>query len=188
MKQEGKRVAKSTRIASDDAHSQLHRKLAPMQVKFVEEYLQDLNATQAAIRAGYSAKSAAETAVKLCQKVQVQRAIQEGIAARALRTGITADRVLLELERMAFFDPADYTKINSPADIKALPEDQRRAIVGWKYDKLGNFTVDFAKVPTLTLLGRHLSMWTDKVEVKVESELADRLKRARERAGKRGAA
>ena len=64
------------------------------QRRFVEEYLIDLNITQAAIRAGYSAKSAARIGVKLVNKSQVQKAIEEAKVKRSKRVGITQDYVL----------------------------------------------------------------------------------------------
>lgn len=81
------------------------RGLTPMQARFVEEYLVDLNATQAAIRAGYSAKRASEIGYQLLQKTTVQQAIQAHQRERSARTGITADRVLQEIARVAFADP-----------------------------------------------------------------------------------
>lgn len=78
--------------------------LTPKQQRFVDEYLVDLNATQAAIRSGYSRRSAAEQGHDLLRKPQVAAAVQAGQAARAERTGITADRVLTELARIAFAD------------------------------------------------------------------------------------
>ena len=80
------------------------------QKRFVEEYLIDLNATQAAIRAGYKAKNgqrASEIGHELLQKTQVSEAISEAIAERSKRTGINADRVLLELARIAFVNADD---------------------------------------------------------------------------------
>ena len=80
------------------------RKLTPKQSAFVEEFAIDMNATQAAIRAGYSAKTAKEQATRLLSNVYVAAEIARGRAARSERTGITADRVLQELARVAFFD------------------------------------------------------------------------------------
>lgn len=80
------------------------------QKRFVDEYLIDLNATQAAIRAGYKAKNgqrASEIGHELLQKTQVSEAISEAIAERSKRTGINADRVLLELARIAFVNADD---------------------------------------------------------------------------------
>lgn len=80
------------------------------QKRFVDEYLIDLNATQAAIRAGYKAENgqrASEIGHELLQKTQVSEAISEAIAERSKRTGINADRVLLELARIAFVNADD---------------------------------------------------------------------------------
>lgn len=74
------------------------------QKKFVEEYLIDLNATQAAIRAGYKAKNAqraSEIGCQLLQKTQVSNEVAKRMAERSRRTGINADRVLIELAKIA---------------------------------------------------------------------------------------
>lgn len=78
--------------------------LSAKQARFVEEYLIDLNATQAAIRAGYSARTATEQASRLLSNVKVATAIQTAQAARSARTGITQDRVLAELAKIGFSD------------------------------------------------------------------------------------
>ena len=83
------------------------RELTGKQKRFVEEYLCDLNATQAAIRAGYSAKTAEWIGPQLLQKTHVAAAIQEAMNKRSVRTEITADRVLREVSHMALYDPAD---------------------------------------------------------------------------------
>lgn len=78
--------------------------LTPKQERFVAEYLIDLNATQAAVRTGYSAKTAASQGARLLKQGGVARAVQAAQQARAVRTEITQDRVLQELARIAFFD------------------------------------------------------------------------------------
>jgi len=78
--------------------------LTPKQARFVAEYLIDLNATQAAVRAGYSARTAASQGARLLKHGGVARAVQAAQQARAVRTEITQDRVLQELARIAFFD------------------------------------------------------------------------------------
>lgn len=78
--------------------------LTPKQGRFVAEYLIDLNATQAAIRAGYSAKTASSQGERLLRNVEVSKALQAAQKAREQRTHITQDRVLQELARIAFFD------------------------------------------------------------------------------------
>ncbi|MGK9252377.1 terminase small subunit [Paenibacillus humicus] len=79
--------------------------LTAKQNKFVAEYLIDLNATQAAIRAGYSKKTAAEQAARLLTNVKVQAAVQSAMAKRAQRTEITADMVLQRWWAIATADP-----------------------------------------------------------------------------------
>jgi phage terminase small subunit len=68
--------------------------LTDKQKRFAEEYLIDLNATQATIRAGYSEKTAYSQCERLLRNVEVQAAISEGQKSRSQRTGITADRVV----------------------------------------------------------------------------------------------
>ncbi|WP_046901038.1 terminase small subunit [Gluconobacter oxydans] len=79
-------------------------KLNEKQARFVEEYLVDLNATQAAIRAGYSEKTAGQFAFGLLKKIEIQSAISEGQKARSARTKISQDRVIQEIARLGLSD------------------------------------------------------------------------------------
>ncbi len=72
--------------------------LTPKQARFVAEYLIDLNATQAAIRAGYSARTAAQGAAQLLSNIKVRSAVDAGIAKRSDKLEITAEKVLRDLE------------------------------------------------------------------------------------------
>lgn len=81
--------------------------LTAKQQRFVAEYLIDLNQTQAAIRAGYSEKTAAEQASRLLTNVKVSEAVQAAMKARSDRTEIDADWVLKRLARDATADLAD---------------------------------------------------------------------------------
>lgn len=177
--------------------------LTAKQQIFVAEYLKDLNATQAAIRAGYSEKTAQEQSSRLLSNVMVSAAVDAATAARAEKLEITADRVLSEIASMAFWDPGELTAedeageddrpewvidgrvihgLRNFADIKRLPEKLRRAIVGWGYDRNQNFTVKLAdKSKALDQLARHLSLYNDKLEVNGVEALADRLARATKR-------
>ena len=76
--------------------------MTPKQQRFVEEYLVDLNATQAALRAGYSAKTARTIAAENLAKPNIQARISTLKQARSERTQIEADRVVQELARVAF--------------------------------------------------------------------------------------
>ena len=83
--------------------------LTPKQSRFVEEYLIDMNATQAAIRAGYSAKTANEQAARLLANVSISDAVRLAMQSRSERTNITADRVLQEFARIGFSDMRRFT-------------------------------------------------------------------------------
>lgn len=156
--------------------------------RFAREYIIDLNATEAVIRAGYQRKSrdgAANKASKLLRDPTVAALIASLKRDQFSRLEIKADRVLLELARMAYMDPGDLAKagVQAPEDIAELPEDVRRAISGWKWDAEGNFIVQWApKQAALEALGRHLKLFVDRVEVKEVGGFAERLARARARA------
>jgi len=77
---------------------------------FCREYLVDLNATQAAIRAGYRAKNADVTGPKMLGKVGIAEFIQQLMTQRAEKVGVTAQSVIEEIAKMAFANMADYTR------------------------------------------------------------------------------
>lgn len=85
--------------------------LEPRQQRFVEEYLIDLNATQAAIRAGYSERTANEQGARLLANVSVRSAISEAQKERSERTGITADLALKEVWSIATADPRELVQV-----------------------------------------------------------------------------
>lgn len=157
------------------------RPLTDRQRIFVAEYLKDRNATQAAIRAGYSAKTANEQGARLLANVSIRRAVNESTKRQIERLEWDAKRTLLEITRMANVDPKIYEGVTCPADVARLPEDARRAIVGWGWDRNGNFTLKFAKERSLEMLGRHFKLFTDVVEIKDETGLAARMDKARKR-------
>lgn len=92
------------------------RKLTPKQAMFVDEYLVDLNATQAALRAGYSEQTAYSIGQENLKKPEIASAIQAAADKRSERTQITADKVLTEIGKLAF------------ADIRKLFDDQGRLL------------------------------------------------------------
>jgi phage terminase small subunit len=105
-------------------------KLNPKQRVFVGEYLCDLNATQAAIRSGYSPKTANRIGAENLTKPVIQSAIQAAMAKREKRTEITQDRVLQEYARIAFFDIGKLVDDKGrPLALKDMDDDTRRAIV-----------------------------------------------------------
>ena len=165
--------------------------MTPKQQRFVEEYLIDLNATQASIRAGYSAKNADKIGPELLGKTGVAEAIQAALALRSRRTEITQDRVLRELARIAFLDPrkvfnwgpngvtllsSDTLSDDDAAAIYEVSEsitESGGAIRGKAYDKQ----------KALELLGRHLGMFTDKIDMNLTLSPAAILEKVRERRG-----
>ena len=142
------------------------------QLKFVEEYLVDLNATQAAIRSGYSPKTADQQASRLLANVKVQQAISIAMAERSRRTGVNQDRVVEELAKIAFVNITDIVDSNGRIRADASEEDTA-CIETIKYKRTDN---EFggsverevkvaSKLKALELLGKHLGMWNDKLDV-----------------------
>lgn len=101
------------------------------QERFVREYLVDLNATQAAKRAGYSEKTAYSLGQRLLKNVEVQATIQKARTEQMERTEITADRVLQEYARIAFFDPRRlFRDDGKPMNITELDQETAAALAG----------------------------------------------------------
>lgn len=148
--------------------------LTEKQQRFVDEYLIDLNATQAAIRAGYSVKTANEQGSQLLAKLSIQQAIAEQMAERSKRTGINQDRVVLELAKIALVKMTDI--VDSHGKIKSdASSDDLACIESVKYKESESDTgssvereVKIAsKLKALELLGKHLGMWNDKLDVNI---------------------
>lgn len=149
-------------------------KLTEKQQRFVDEYLIDLNATQAAIRAGYSAKTAQEQGSQNLSKLMVQQAIAEQMADRSRRTGVNQDRIVLELARIAFAKITDI--VDSEGKIKSTATDDDLACIeSVKYKGSESETSSSverevklsSKLKALELLGKHLGTWNDKLDVNV---------------------
>lgn len=106
-------------------------KLTNKQQRFADEYLLDLNATQAAIRAGYSKKTAEQLGHQLLKKTSVMEAIAKGREKAQERTQITLDRVLAEYAKLAFFDPRRlFRDDGTPKGIHELDDATAAAICG----------------------------------------------------------
>lgn len=137
---------------------------------FVEEYLIDLNATQAAIRAGYSPDTAKEIGCENLTKPNIRACIDREMAERSKRTGVNADRVVQELAKIAFVNAVDVIDTET-ATVKedALPEDTA-AIQSVKVKTFGDDGLEREikmadKLKALELLGKHMGMFKDKVEL-----------------------
>ena len=94
--------------------------LNPRHARFAQEYLIDLNGAQAAIRAGFSKRTARSAAARLLTNADIRAAIDEAKLARAERTKITVDNVLQELARVAFFDSFEDGRVKMVDKLRAL--------------------------------------------------------------------
>lgn len=158
------------------------------QKRFVEEYLIDLNATQAAIRAGYSPDTAGSIGNENLKKPEIRTHIGKAMAERSKRTGVNADRVVEELAKIAFVNANEVIDPDTATIRKdALPEDTA-AIQSVKVKTFGEDGLEREikmadKIKALELLGRHLGMFKDKVEVsglqEEKTKLDDLLKQIR---------
>lgn len=139
-------------------------KLTPKQERFCEEYLVDLNATQAAIRAGYSEKTADRIANQNLRKLEVCKRIEKLRKKQSERTEITADRVLAELAAIAFADRTKISNIRENGEIAFTPTDNlstdvKKTISGIECGKYGIKVSTCDKVKALELLGKHLGIF-----------------------------
>lgn len=155
--------------------------LSPKRAHFVEEYLVDLNATQAAIRAGYSAKSATVQGAQLLAITNVMHAVEAGRRVRSHKTAVTAEAVLAKLWQMANFDIRKL--FNDDGSMKAITELDdvtAKGLTGFKIteikDEDGNVTgyskegklIDLRAV--LVDVGRHLGMFDAKLRISGDKE------------------
>ncbi len=172
--------------------------LTAKQRAFVREYLLDLNATQAAIRAGYSEKTACEQGSRLLANVNVAAAIEKAKASRAERTQIDADWLLKRLADEAVADIADL--IDEEGGVK--PVDQWPLI--WRQGLVSGIEVEELfegrgqdrthigrvrkvklsdRIKRLELIGKHVDVqaFREKVEIEISESVAARLARAKAR-------
>lgn len=142
------------------------------QKRFIEEYLIDFNATQSAIRAGYSPKSAFIIGDENLKKPKIKGEIEKAIAERSRRTGISQDRVIQELARIAFVNFNDI--VNENGEIKTdASADDLACVESYKVENGDSINGSSSKrevklaskLKALELLGKHLGMFSDKFDV-----------------------
>ena len=176
------------------------KKLTARQKKFANEYPVDLNGTQAAIRAGYSPRSANPKASEMLKNPQIAAIIAEKMDARSKRTEVTADRVVEELAKIAFGNIGDYVKITedggAKVDLSETTRDQLAALTGIESHVYMEGVGDDAnpvkmtkirmadKIKALGMLGDHMSIFNKKITVDVTGDVAARLNKGRERTRK----
>lgn len=157
-------------------------KLTPKQIRFVDEYLVDFNATQAAIRAGYKAKTAHVIGAENLRKPKIAEEIARRQKDLQKRTEVSQDRVVKELARIAFANIADYIHVETQTRTKddgteityqtvmfnetqELSADQRAALAVVKQSVNGFELKLHDKIKALELLGRHIGMFKDKLSL-----------------------
>ena len=172
--------------------------LTGKRARFVSEYLIDLNGTKAAIRAGYSVKTANEQASRLLANVSVQAQLQKRMKEREKRTEINADYVLKRLVEIDQLDVLDILRDDmSFKPLSEWPKGWRQYLVGFDIAEMFEGSGEDRsmvglmkkikwpdKVKNLELLGKHVavSAFREQVEVNVTHTLSERMAKARERA------
>lgn len=192
-----KAPARSPQSESAASSSSPLRPLTPKEAQFVEEYLVDLNAAGAARRCGYSEHTAKQIAHELMTRPHIEAAIAERAHQRAEKTGLTAEKVLSEIMRVALVDIGQaYDADGKLLAIKDMPEDVRRAIASIESEELweerfeGNrkkrtqigvtHKVRFwDKLKANELLGKNLKLFLDRIELSGDNSFADLLREAR---------
>lgn len=151
-------------------------KLTEKQKRFVAEYLVDLNATQAAIRAGYSPKTANRIGSQNLSKVDVQAEIEKRRATLRNKLEITQEKVIEELAAVAFANGADFAQVTKTGLVRIIPtedipQDKRKAIASIKEGAANGTEIKtYDKVRALELLGKHLGVFDSNNGVAAEQE------------------
>ena len=141
-------------------------RLTPKQARFVEEYLFDLNAAQAAIRAGYRADNARSIGFENLTKPDIREAIEAAQRERSARTGVTADRVVQEIARVAFSSLRDVMTWG-PASVQVRPDGEitpeaAAAIAEIAETNTGVKVKLHNKVAALEQLAKHVGLYQDR--------------------------
>lgn len=152
--------------------------LTKKQKLFIEEYLADLNATQAAIRAGYSPDTAGSIGNENLKKPEIRAHINKAMAERSKRTGINQDRIVNELAKIAFVKITDVVdercRIKASAkeeDLSCIESIKVKTSTGANTESVEREVKLSPKLKALELLGRHLGMWNDKLDISADMDL-----------------
>ncbi len=169
--------------------------------RFCREYIKDLNGKRAAIAVGYSAKTADRAASRLLSNVEVRALLVKLTKKHADKLDLSAEKVLSELSSMGFCNMLDYIKTTEEGsayvDLSNLTREQAAAIPEITVDEYVEGKGKHArkvkrtklklvdKIRSLELLGKHLKLFTERIEVSGTAGLAEALAAARKRANMR---
>lgn len=147
--------------------------------RFCHEYIKDLNAAQAAIRAGYSAAGSNVNAHRIINRPEVKEYLKSIMQPIEEEMKATSERTLRELARLAFHDPGDYFKRDKKGnlvikDIDELTKEQRAAIAD--YDPVKKTLKLYSKDPSLDKLGKHFKLFTELHEQQTSFTIMPELK------------
>lgn len=145
------------------------------QKRFVEEYLIDLNATQAAIRAGYKPDNAYSIGSENLRKPEIKAAVDKAMAERSKRTGVNQDRIVRELARIGFANIKDVVDLKTGKIREGASEDDLACIQSIKV-KPSEFGIEretkmYDKRSALVDLGKHLGMFTGNSAAALDDEV-----------------
>ena len=172
--------------------------MTPKQQLFILEYRKDLNATQAARRAGYSKKTAGQIGERLLKNVEILKAIAQATERQMDRAELSAARVLEEMRRLGFSNVKKlFDEQGNLKPIHELSDEDAACIAGievvMKNATAGDGKVDrvlkvkvWDKRATLEMLGKHFALLTERVIHEGGQELIAALYAGRDRAAKRG--
>ena len=171
----------STRISAKSGDQMAKRKFAPRQKLFIQEFPVDMNATQAAIRAGYSKKTARAQGHRLLTDADIRAAIVKKVKERADRTEVTADQVVTELALIAFSDMGNYVRLTDDGgvvlDWAEMPEGGTRVVSEITQERFWDGEGENArpvrktkfklydKLAALNGLAKHLGMYIERREL-----------------------
>lgn len=175
-------------VPIDDSDITPFEKLDARQQRFIDEYMVDFNNTNAAIRAGYSPRTANEQGARLLARVSIRAHIDRRLAEASKRTGVNADRVIRELARISFANPADAIAADGSISPYAS-EDDKAAIQSIKVKtttgKNGTTTERevrfYDKNKSLELLMRQAGMLIERKQVDVHKVIETMTSEERER-------
>lgn len=183
LSQEIANIKAELAIADAEAEAAAFEELTPRRQAFVREYLIDLNGTQAAIRAGFSRKTAGKIAIEYLQIPAIAAAVERGQAERLARCNLRAETILQEMAALALSNIEHY-KISDEGEVSVVPGAPRNAMAAVaavdkttieKVDpKSGEITRTYnvklklwPKVDPLKMLGKHagIAAFVDRLEV-----------------------